>query len=251
MLKIKNISAGYEHNEVINDITVTFKAGKVTIILGENGSGKSTLLKTAVKLADVSKGEILVEDVSINTLTSQKIAQKIAYLPQGKKASDISVRRMILHGRFPYLSYPRKYRKEDYELVDKMIKKMEIEDLADANLQVLSGGMQQKVYITMALVQDTPVILLDEPTVYLDVAHQIKLMNMIQDLAKQGKAVGVVLHDIGQALRYGDEIVVMKKGKVVACGTSDEIYESKIIDQVFDIKLHRVETKQGWQYYYE
>lgn len=251
MLKLKQVRAGYAQEDIIKNINLSFKTGKVTVILGENGSGKSTLLKTIVKLAKIKEGEIWVDQKAFTTMTNQQIAQKIAYLPQGKKASDILVRKMVLHGRFPYLSYPRRYKKEDYSMVEEALKTMGIEDLADKNMQILSGGMQQKVYIAMALAQDTPIILMDEPTTYLDVAHQIKLMEIIVNLAKQGKTVCIVLHDIAQALRYGDEIVVMQKGEVVACGSANEIYESNIINEVFHINLNRVETKQGWQYYYE
>lgn len=250
MIEMKNVCAGYGDNEVLHNVSLTFEAGKVTVLVGPNGCGKSTLLKSLIRLNVHTSGKIKVGGVSIEELDSNSLAQRISYLSQGKNTPDIAVMRMVLHGRFAYLKYPRRYRKQDYEMAQKAMEWVGIEDLAEKNVNQLSGGTQQKVYIAMALAQDTPTILMDEPTVYLDIAHQIKLMEMAKELTARGKAVVMVLHDLTQAFRYADQIVMMSGGRVVAQGTPEEIYEKDVIDATFQIRLSRVLTESGWQYFY-
>lgn len=249
MIKMENISVEYGNTEVLHNISVEFPAGKLTVLVGPNGCGKSTLLKTLIHLKEYTSGEIFVEGHSIRDLDTNILAQKVAYLPQGKKAPDITVRRMVLHGRFAYLKYPRRYRKIDYEMAEKAMKWVGIEHLAEQNVNQLSGGMQQKVYIAMLLAQDTTTILMDEPTTYLDIQYQIKLMDMAKELVAQGKAVVMVLHDISQAFRNADYIVVMDGGRIKDCGTPEEIYQKKTVDEVFQIQLNRVFTEIGYQYF--
>lgn len=249
MIRMKNVSARYGNKEVLHNINIEFVPGKLTVLVGPNGCGKSTLLKTLIRLKEYTSGEIFVEEHSIRDLNSNVLAQKIAYLPQGKNAPDITVGRMVLHGRFAYLKYPRRYRKIDYQIAQKAMKWVGIEHLAEQNVNELSGGMQQKVYIAMTLAQDTRTILMDEPTTYLDIQHQMKLMDMAKDLTAQGKAVVMVLHDLSQAFRNADYIVVMDDGRIKACGTPEEIYEKKTVDEVFQIRLNRVFTETGYQYF--
>ena len=249
MIEMKQVYAGYYDGEVLHDINLTFQPGEVTILIGPNGCGKSTLLKTLIRLNEHTSGEILVDGTSITEIEPTELAQKIAYLAQNRRGSDITVERMVLHGRFPYLKYPRRYRKEDFEKVKEALQWMGIEDLAGKNVSQLSGGTQQKVYIAMALAQDTQTILMDEPTVYLDIAHQIKTMEIARKLADQGKAVIMVLHDLPQAFQTADKIVVMSEGKVKGYGTTEEIYKSDVVKNVFGVGLDRVQTNAGWQYY--
>lgn len=251
MLRIHNISAGYNNEDILDDINININSNQVSVIIGPNGSGKSTLLKLIVRLISSSKGNIYVDNIDINTITNQQLAQRISYLPQGKKVPDIQVKRMVLHGRFPYLQYPRRYRKQDYDMVYQALKKVDIENLADKNVNQLSGGTQQKVYIAMALAQDTPIILMDEPTTYLDIAHQMKLMSLAKELANSGKSVVMVLHDLTQAFSYADRIIVMFEGKIVLDGIPEEIFQSDVIFNVFGVKLNRIYTNDKWHYYYE
>lgn len=251
MVEFRNVCAGYGEEEVLHHINLLFQPGKVTVIVGPNGCGKSTLLKSMIRLNHHTSGEILVDGTSIETFESSVLAQQVTYLPQNKIPADITVSRMVLHGRFPYLKYPRRYREEDFEIAQKALEKMEIAHLADKNMSQLSGGLQQKVYIAMALAQNTSIILMDEPTVYLDISHQIRLMDMARTLADNGKTIVMVLHDLIQAFRKADEMIVMKEGKIVMHGTPDEIYVSGVIEQVFDISLERIQTSNGWQYFYK
>ena len=250
MVEIKKLCAGYDGKEILHEIDLSFEPGKVTVIVGPNGCGKSTLLKALVGLVPVDSGEITIDGVSVKTMDSSKTARKIAYLPQSKKTPDISVLRMVLHGRFPYLSYPRRYKKEDYEIASKALRSMGIEEMKDCSMKKLSGGTRQKVYIAMALAQDTPTILMDEPTVYLDISHQMKLMETAKELAASGKAVVMVLHDLSQAFKVADRMIVMSGGSLVKAGSPEKIYESRIVDEVFGMSFHRVLTRTGWQYYY-
>lgn len=251
MLKVSELSVSYNNEDILHDINLNIQPNTITIIIGPNGSGKSTLFKSMIRLNTNISGTILINDENISSMSSSLLAQKIAYLPQGKKVPDIQVQRMVLHGRFPYLKYPRRYRKEDYDMVNKSLKWVGIENLADRNVNQLSGGTQQKVYIAMALAQDTPIILMDEPTTYLDIAHQIKLMNLAKSLAAQGRTVLMVLHDLTQAFSYADRIVVMSEGRIVLEGIPEEIFNHDIIFDVFKVKINRIMTDFGWRYFYE
>lgn len=248
MIELKNVSAGYDGKKVLHHANVSFDPGKITVLVGPNGCGKSTLLKSVVRINPHCEGEILIDGISIKNMTSRELAKKAAYLAQNKKAPDISVMKMVLHGRFAHLSYPRKYRSKDIELAKKALKWAGMEAEADKFVSKLSGGMQQKVYIAMALAQDADTILMDEPTTYLDVAHQLRLMEMARQLAVEGKAVVMVLHDLTQALQVADKVIVLKEGEIVAQGTANEIFESGSLQKVFHVEIERVYTKKGWHY---
>ena len=236
---------------MLKHINASMPSGKVTAVLGPNGCGKSTMLKALCGILRVTAGDAILDGESLLTLPQKALAQKIAYLAQNRQIPDITVRRLVLHGRFAYLSYPRHYRQEDVCIADKAMEQMGIYELADIPLNQLSGGQRQKAYIAMALAQNTPVILLDEPTTYLDVRHQLQMMKHAQNLAGQGKTVVIVLHDLSHALTVADHVVLMDSGKVVIQGTPEEIYSSGQIDDVFCIKLNRLMTSGGWQYYCE
>lgn len=250
MIELKHVCAGYEDREVLHDVTVSFEPGKVTALVGPNGCGKSTLLKTLVRINSHSAGEILVNGKKIETYKPNELAKQVAYLAQSKAAPDISVLRMVLHGRFAYLNYPRRYREEDIAIARKALQWAGLSDLEGENVSRLSGGMQQKVYIAMALAQDAATILMDEPTTYLDVAHQLRLMDMAKQLAAEGKAVVMVLHDLSQALRTADEAVVLCNGRIAAMGKPDDVFESGKLQEVFGIGMERVWTKSGWHYFH-
>ena len=251
MIELKNVCAGYEGKTVLKDANVTFEPGKITVLIGPNGCGKSTLLKAVVRINPHTSGNILVNGTSIEELSSAKLAQNVAYLAQNKKAPDISVLKMVLHGRFAYLSYPRKYRPQDIEIAKKALEWAGMTEEAEQIVSKLSGGMQQKVYIAMALAQDADTILMDEPTTYLDVVHQLRLMEMAKQLANEGKAVVMVLHDLTQALRIADKVVVLKSGEIIAQGTAEEVYENGSLQKAFGVEIEKIETKRGeviWHY---
>ena len=251
MLEIQNLCSGYGEREVLHDISLTARAGQVTVIVGPNGCGKSTLLKTICGIQPVTAGQVLLDDEKLLALPRNLLAQRTAYLAQSRQVPDITVERLVLHGRFPYLGYPRRYRKEDYAIADAAMKTMGVAELADELVQNLSGGQRQKVYIAMALAQDTPVILLDEPTTYLDISHQLQLMQQARMLAAQGKTVVMIIHDLPHAFQTADHMILMRDGKIVADGTPEQIYASGMISSVFGVRLCRTGTEGGWRYYCE
>lgn len=248
MIELKNVSAGYDGKTVLHDVNVTFDPGKITVLVGPNGCGKSTLLKSIIRIVTHSAGEIFVNGTSVEKMSTKELAQNVAYLAQNKKAPDISVMKMVLHGRFAHLGYPRKYRSQDIEIAKNALQWAGLEEDSEKLVSKLSGGMQQKVYITMALAQNADTILMDEPTTYLDVVHQLRLMEMARQLAKEGKAVVMVLHDLTQAMQIADKVVVLKEGAIIAQGSADEVYEDGSLQKAFKVEVERVQTKSGWHY---
>ena len=251
MIELSHVSAGYGSKLVVEDISLELKSGQVLSLLGPNGSGKSTLLRTIAGLHPLSGGQILVDGTPAKSLTRRQMAQKITYMPQSRTIPNITARKMVLHGRFPYLSYPRRYRKEDYDAARRAMERADAWELADSPVQSLSGGQRQKVYLAMAMAQETQTILMDEPTTYLDIQHQLNLMTVSQQLAQQGAAVVLVLHDLCLALRFSDCCVLLQEGRMVQQGSPEEVFQSGALDKVFHARLCRVQTEGGWRYYYD
>lgn len=250
MIELKDLSAGYGGRDVVHGISLAFPPGRVLALLGPNGCGKSTLLRTALGLNPKSGGEVLMDGSPLESLTPRERALKAAYLSQSRSTPNITAYRMVLHGRFPHLSYPRRYRKEDYEAADRALDWADAADVARRSMGELSGGQRQKVYLAMALAQEAPTLLMDEPTTFLDVGHQLEVMAAARRLAQEGRAVVMVLHDLPLAMRGADDVALLSAGRLTACGTAEEVYASRKIDEVFGVALRRVETESGWQYYY-
>lgn len=250
MLEIHNLSAGYPGKPVLQELNLTIPQGTVSVIAGPNGCGKSTLLKALAGILP-SKGEIRLDGQRLTGLPPQERAKRIAYLPQSRQIPDISVRRLVLHGRFPYLSYPRRYREEDRQIAERAMAQMGVTSLADRSLAALSGGQRQKACIAMILAQETPVVLLDEPTTYLDIAHQMQLMDISRQLAQQGKTVVLVLHDLALALERADHLVVMgADSRILSQGSPESVWESGCLKDAFQVDVRRIRTPDGWKYYY-
>ena len=250
MIELRNLSAGYGREPVLRGVSMSLTPGKVLALLGPNGCGKSTLLKTILGLQPRLGGEILADGTPTDEITPRQLAQKVTYLAQSRNTPNISARRMVLHGRFPYLSYPRRYRREDYEMVEKALRWADAEDFADRSMEELSGGQRQKVYLAMALAQDTSTILMDEPTTYLDISCQLEVMALARRLAEEGRAVVMVLHDLTLALRYAHRAALLREGRVRQIGTPEELYGGEALEEVMGAALGRVETEEGWRYFY-
>ena len=249
MLEIKNVTAGYGKRAVLNDVSVAFEKGKLTSIIGVNGCGKSTLLKAILGILPLSSGEIVIDGKELRSMSRIEIAQSVAYLAQGKNTPDMTVEQMVLHGRFPYLSYPRRYREADREIARKAMDSVGILHLADKSLYELSGGMRQTAYIAMALAQDTDYILLDEPTTYLDIAHQLELMKLLRGLANSGKGIVTVMHDIPLTFDFSDEITIIHNGNALRKGSPSEISASPFIKEIFNVEIERMANNNFYYCY--
>lgn len=250
MLELKNICAGYGKKQVLTDISLSFPKSGFLSVVGPNGSGKSTLLKAATGILPLSSGDVHIDGEKLSGLSRRRLAEKVAYLSQGKNIPDMTVSQLVLHGRFPHLSYPRRYTDRDHGIVSSALHALGISDLADRPLASLSGGMRQNAYIAMALAQDAGYILLDEPTAYLDIQHQLALMKTLRKLAVLGKGVVAVLHDLPLAFAFSDGIVVLKEGAVAAEGAPAAIYKRPVIREVFGVELGYAKEEQSYRYQY-
>lgn len=248
MIEIKELCTGYGKKQILNHLSLTVEQGRLTSLIGPNGCGKSTLLKAITGIVPVMSGEISLDGALVGTLGRKDLAKRISYLAQGKSAPDMTVAQMVLHGRFPHLSYPRRYTEDDKRIAAQAMERSGVLEYAERPMSSLSGGMRQNAYIAMALAQDTDHILLDEPTTYLDISNQAELVKGLRALAVSGKAVLTVLHDIPMALAFSDTVAVMDGGIIVALGTPDEIYASGVIDTVFGVSVRRTDDESGYYY---
>ena len=249
MIELHNLTVGYGGVPVLHDVSLAFPQGEITVLLGPNGCGKSTLLKAIPGLSQRLGGGITLDGRPIDDFTSAELARKAAYLPQTRRVPDMTVERLVLHGRFPYLSYPRRYRKEDHRIAREAMAQVGITQYAHTPLTKLSGGTRQKAYIAMALAQDTDTVLLDEPNAYLDIAHQLQLMTLCRALADRGKAVVLVLHDLNLAMEHADRLAVLSGGHMIALGDPETVFESGALERAFAVAVRRTRTPDGWQYH--
>lgn len=237
MLEINGLFVSYGKNEVLRGVDLTLGRGTLTSLIGPNGCGKSTLLRSIVGAIGCTGGTVSLDGVPLQSMPRNLRAQRIAYLAQGRDIPDITVGRLVLHGRFPYLSYPRRYRSVDFEIAQGAMERMGIAELSERPVAQLSGGMRQKAYIAMALCQQAEIIMLDEPAAYLDISEQFRLAGMLRMLADEGRAVLAVSHDIAAALKSSDRIAVMQDGAVMAAGSAEDILESGVISEVFGVEV--------------
>ncbi len=248
MMELRRITAGYGGAPVLEDISIKFEDGKVTVLVGPNGCGKSTLLRAAARLMPSEGGDILVDGLDGRTLSPKEFARHVALLPQSRTTPEISVGSLVLHGRFPYLGYPRRYSIKDRQAAGEAMELAGVSHLSRESVSHLSGGQRQKVYLAMAVAQDTPTLLLDEPTTFLDIAHQLEMIRLAKILAQRGKAVVMVLHDLNLALTCADRVVVMDKGTIEREGIPEEIYRSGVLEKIFGVSVRRVELEGQRQY---
>lgn len=239
MLKLQNLTAGYGEKTILHDISLTFPPGMVTAILGVNGCGKSTLLKAAAGLISITGGTVLADEPR---------ARSIAWLPQTRRLPELTAGRLVLHGRFPWLGWPRIYRQEDHAAARTAMERLDVAQFADTPMSQLSGGTRQKCYLAMALAQEAPTILLDEPTSFLDPGHQLRFLELCRELAAEGRAVALVLHDLPLALRFADRLAVLNEGRLIALGTPDEIMSTDVLQKTFGVRIFPVQTPLGIHY---
>ncbi|PWI34317.1 iron-dicitrate ABC transporter ATP-binding subunit [Vibrio albus] len=236
MISAKNISVSYGDNTIIDDLTLTLPKGKITALIGPNGCGKSTLLKALARINKVTSGEVLLDNKPLGRFRDKELAKELSLLPQVLVAPEgVSVRRLVEYGRSPYLSHWGKLSQEDSQIVMQAMQETGVNDLANQSVDSLSGGQRQRAWIAMVLAQDTSIVMLDEPTTYLDLSHQIELMKLMREMNNKGKTVIVVLHDLNQACRYCDHLVVLKEGKLVAQGEPKAVFNEELLRHVFSL----------------
>ena len=245
MIEIKDLYSGYGDDDILKGVSLNILNNKLTVIAGPNGCGKSTLLKTISGIIKKTSGSIFIDNVDLSNILPLDRAKRIAYLSQNRSVPDIAVKNLVLHGRFPYLSYPRRYRAEDREAVDIALERMGIEGLRDKMVSELSGGERQKVYIAMALAQGSDYLLLDEPTTFLDISHQFQLLDLAKELCSENKSVVMVLHNLESALSIADSFILLDKGRLLFEGSVDDVYSSKLIDKVFNVEIKK-ESDHWW-----
>ena len=249
MIELKKLSAGYGGKPVVEDVSVCFPAGTVTVILGPNGSGKSTLLKAALGLISSGKEQVFYDGVPIERLTRRQVARQAALLAQSRQEAEIEAERLVLHGRFPYLSYPRQYSEKDRMIARQAMERTGAAAYSRQLVSRLSGGQRQSVYLAMLLAQQTQSVFLDEPTAFLDIRHQLELMAWVRQLAKEGRAAVMVLHDLPLAMEYADRIALMEGGRLVFLGTPEQLYDSGKIEAVFGVRFTRIQGEDGTHYF--
>ena len=240
MIKLENVSAGYYKIEIIKNINVTFEEGSITSIVGKNGCGKTTLLKTASNLLKPFRGKVTIKGRDILNIPNKELAKKISFLPQHRPVPNITVYDLVMHGRYPHLGFSRIPQKKDKEIVEISIEKMGLNEYVNKNVSELSGGERQKAYIAMILAQDTDIMFLDEPTTFLDINHQLEILEVIKKLKKMGKTIVMVLHDLNSALSCSDRVCLMEKGEIVVCDTPQVVFESGEIDRIFKVSSAQV-----------
>lgn len=236
-LHVKDLSVGYGERTVLDTLNVDIKRGTVTSIVGPNGCGKSTLLRTMSRLLNPAKGEIVLDGKSIHDIPTRKLATQLGLLPQTPIAPDgIVVADLVGRGRTPHQGILGRWSQQDYDIVAEALETTGISDLAERSIDELSGGQRQRVWIAMALAQRTDTLLLDEPTTYLDVKHQLDVLDLLTELNRdRGTTIVMVLHDLNLAARYSDELVAVSGGKVFAHGHPREVITKENVKSVFGI----------------
>ena len=239
MLELCGISAGYGGKAVLHDVSFCVPAGSLTTLIGPNGCGKTTLLRAAARQLPLLAGEILLDGQPVSSYGRTEFARKAAFMPQVRSVPAITAGALVAHGRFPHLGFSRRLRPEDRAAVQAAMEATGVADWANRDLRALSGGERQRVYLAMALAQDTDLILLDEPTTYLDPGRQFELLDLIASLPGRGKTVVMVLHDLSHALRYSTQLLLLEQGRLVQRGTPEELYAGGQLDRVFGIRSRR------------
>jgi len=245
ILCAKDVSLGYGHKIIVEKLNIEIRKAEIVTIIGPNGSGKSTILKALARYLKPFKGKVLLENEDISKLNTKDVAKRMAILPQVKSVpNDFSVENLVGYGRFPHMKFGQRMRKEDYEIVDWAIEKTGLEELRYRKLDSLSGGERQRAWIAMALAQKPEILLLDEPTTFLDISYQLEVLELVKELNKTlGLTIIMVLHDLNQAARYSHKIVAIKNGQVHSSGKPYSLLTKDFLKTVFRIDADMLEDE--------
>lgn len=234
-IQAKGLTLTYGKKPVFSHLDLLIPSGKITVFIGSNGCGKSTLLRSLARLLKPGEGSILLDGSDIARLPGKEVARRLAILPQGPIAPEgLTVHQLVKQGRYPYQSFLQQWSLEDERMVKKALEVTRMDGLSARAVDSLSGGQRQRAWIAMTLAQNTPTILLDEPTTYLDMTHQIEILDLLFELNEtESRTIVMVLHDINLACRYAHHIVAVKEGRIYAQGAPEEIVGEELIRDVF------------------
>lgn len=249
-IQAQNITVKYSKKVIIDKLNVKLQKGKVTAILGPNGSGKSTLLKTLVGLIPHQKGEIIINNKNLGGFNKIELARILSILSQSPDSPhDITVKQLVSYGRYAHNSWFKNSKKEDSFYVDWALDVTNLTEFSDSYLYELSGGQKQRVWIAMSLAQNSTYLFLDEPTTYLDIHYQFEILSLLRNLNQnQNKTIIMVLHELQNAIQYADHIIVLDKGNIVANDTTKNVLDSKILEDVFKVKIKKVYDKNNYEH---
>lgn len=239
--------AGYDAQIVLNGVDITVEEGKLTVLLGPNGSGKSTLLKTLARTLSPSAGQVYLDGKDIHRSNTREVAKRLGILPQGPVAPEgLSVKQLVGMGRFPHQGLWKKNAKQDAKAIDEAMAYANVTAFAERNVDALSGGQRQRCWIAMVLAQQTDLILLDEPTTFLDLKVQVDLLELLSRLAhEKGRTLLLVLHDLNLAAAYADHLVMMRDGQIITSGAPREVFTAANLKCVFDLDAHVIHDPES------
>ncbi|MCB4208510.1 ABC transporter ATP-binding protein [Arthrobacter sp. UM1] len=246
-LEAQGVSLAYESREVISDLSVRIPEGKVTVIVGPNGCGKSTLLRGFARLLKPTRGNFLIEGERLAAMPLKDSAKRLGLLPQQPIAPEgITVRDLVGRGRYPHQGLFRRFSAEDRHAVGRALTVTGTLELAEREVNELSGGQRQRVWIALALAQETPILLLDEPTTYLDLAHQMDVLSLVLDTQRERQgSVVMVLHDLNLAARFADHLIAMRDGRIVGQGAPGEVLTAESVREIFGLESTVIECPES------
>jgi iron complex transport system ATP-binding protein len=235
-LQADTLTLRYDQRTISSDLSVSIPDGAFTVIVGPNACGKSTLLKALSRLIRPSDGQVILDGRDIHLMAAKDVARSLGLLPQSAIAPDgISVADLVARGRYPHQSFLRQWSSADEAAVANAMAATGVTDFSGRLVDELSGGQRQRVWVAMVLAQETPILILDEPTTFLDIAHQIELLDLLADLNDEGRTIVAVLHDLNHACRYASHLIAMKDGAIVAQGKPTEIVTADLLQTVFNL----------------
>jgi iron complex transport system ATP-binding protein len=245
-LGASDLSLGYGTTPIVEALTVEIAAGAVTAIVGPNACGKSTLLRGLARLLSPSAGQVILDGTDIAKLRTKDVARRLGLLPQSSIAPEgITVADLVTRGRFPHQTMLRQFSRADQQAVADAMAATGVTSIAGRPVDELSGGQRQRVWVAMVLAQETPLILLDEPTTFLDIAHQIELLDLFSELnIEQGRTIVTVLHDLNHACRFADEVIAMKAGSIVAKGKPADIVTAELVEEVYGLRCQIIDDPE-------
>lgn len=237
-LETAGLSIAYEDRLIVDDLNIQIPQGKITALVGANGSGKSTILKTMARLMQPKKGQVLLDGKSIHKQSTREVAKQLAILPQNPTAPEgLTVTELVSYGRFPYQKGFGSLKAEDKKMIEWAIESTRLSEFHDRPIDQLSGGQRQRAWIAMALAQDTDILFLDEPTTFLDMAHQLEVLQLLEELNTTAKrTIVMVVHDLNHASRYAHHMIAIKQGKAAATGSPEKVMTPDVLREVFGIE---------------